>query len=713
MLRRSEERLRLVQETTGLAHFETSPAAISKLSDEFLKQSGLPDTTRSITFPEWLEVVHPEDRERLRNTVATGLKSDEIVESEFRIVRPDTGEVRWLFSRTRMERDAQGLAIRGVGAHLDITERKRAESALRESEERFRLAAEAAGFGVWDYDAQSDERQWSDRLREVFGLTAETPATLNAAIACVHPDDRAGLLGQLAKLRDGPAFGRFETSLRIRRAGDGEERWVALNGWKTVRAISDSVRIILIVRDITAEKTAEERVRWSANHDQLTSLANRALFHDRLEHAATAASRAGGRFGLLLLDMDEFKQINDTLGHDAGDELLKRFADRLRSVVRKDDTVARFGGDEFAVVLPRLESAAALESLSKAILERLREPFVHGGRLLDCRVSMGASVFPEHGTTPEELLKNADIALYAAKSRGRAMLQFFEPQMRHEMVRRSTMVAKARAALTDDRIRPFYQPKLNLVTGTLDGFEALLRCRSPGGRIEQPQALEAAFEDLDVAAAISDRMIERAIADMQRWLERGVEFGHVAVNASAAEFRRDNFAERVLDSLAQAGIATRHFQLEVTETVFLGRGAEYVHRALALLSKAGVRIALDDFGTGYASLRHLKQFPVDIIKIDRSFVRDMHADAGDEAIVRAVINLGKSLGISVVAEGIETRAQADRLVELACDVGQGFLYSRAVAARQVPGLVERFSGHRSSAAIRAARSGLRLVSGIR
>jgi EAL domain-containing protein (putative c-di-GMP-specific phosphodiesterase class I) len=316
-------------------------------------------------------------------------------------------------------------------------------------------------------------------------------------------------------------------------------------------------------------------------------------------------------------------------------------------------------------------------------------------------------VFPRHGRTSDELLKNADVALYASKAGGRGMASLFEPHMRDDVERRTSMVQLARDAVRDDRIVPYYQPKLDLETRSIVGFEALLRWRTPRGRIGLPASLEAAFEDLDVAAAISDRMIERVIADMRSWLDRGIDFRHVAVNAAAAEFRRDNFAERLLEQLQRAGIPTRCFQVEVTETVFLGRGAEYVHRALALLNLRGIKIALDDFGTGYASLRHLKQFPVDIIKIDQSFVRDMVDDPGDEAIINAVINLGRSLGIKLVAEGIESEEQARRLHGLKCDFGQGFLFSKAVPAARVPSLVERWQGQAKVAA-RHSRA-LRLV----
>jgi predicted signal transduction protein with EAL and GGDEF domain len=328
--------------------------------------------------------------------------------------------------------------------------------------------------------------------------------------------------------------------------------------------------------------------------------------------------------------------------------------------MRSDEVVARLGGDEFAIVIPRLRSEEQLVDLSNSIIDRLREPMVYKGQILDCRVSIGVCIYPIHGSTGEDLLKSADVALDASKSSGRATTTLFRTELHEDIQRANAMVLKAHSAIQDDRIVPYYQPKIDLRSGAVVGFEALLRWRDAQGRIQTPSAIASAFDDLDMAAAISDRMAARTIADMRHWLNRGIKFEHVAINASAAEFRRDDFAERLLERLEKADIATRHFQLEVTETVFLGRGADYVHRALALLSSSGVKIALDDFGTGYASLRHLKEFPVDTIKIDKSFVRDMEADREDEEIIRAVLNLGGNLGIRVVAEGIETRKQVPR-----------------------------------------------------
>ena len=451
-------------------------------------------------------------------------------------------------------------------------------------------------------------------------------------------------------------------------------------------------KLVCISRDVTNQKFAEEQIRWAADHDPLTKLPNRALFQEMLEQEIGKVEVTGGSFALLLLDLDDFKRVNDTLGHDTGDALLRTFAIRLREATRWDDFLARLGGDEFAVLLRGVREREELKTAVAAIFEKLKEPCIHEGRMLDCHTSIGASLFPAQASGRAELMKTADVALYAAKDAGRGTLRIFEPAMRAEMQRRNSMLSIARDAIDKDRIVPFYQPKIDLRTGRLYGFEALLRWQHPEKGMQTPDTIEAAFKDLSLAAEISDRMIERVIKDMRGWLDQGLKFGHVAVNAAAAEFRRGDFAERLLEQMHAASIPADCIQLEVTETVFLGRGAEYVERALKTLSSEGVQVALDDFGTGYASLSHLKQFPVNIIKIDRSFIRDLHEDPEDEAIVRAVISLGQSLDIGIVAEGIETFAQSAYLRKFNCHYGQGFLFGAAAPAAQVSAIIDKFSG---------------------
>jgi len=703
-LRRSEERLRLVQDVTGLADFEAGPDGVAHCSRRLIEQVGLPAETATLTFEDWMKVIHSDDRDRWFAGIVDALDRDDAYSSEFRIVRPDNGEVRWILSHTKVERDMNGNATRTVGAQLDITGRKRAEEALRESEERFRLAAEATGLGVWDYDPVTGKRDWSDRLCEIFGFDPAQDPSLHLASERVHPDDRPRFVEILNDMRDEPESVRIAYTFRISRASDGAERWLTMNGWKGARTESES-RVILTVRDVTEERTAEERIRWNASHDGLTQLANRVSFQEQLDLAVRKAKKTGQSFGLLMIDLDHFKQINDALGHQAGDRLLQNFADRLRATVRAGDTVARLGGDEFAVLVGHLDSAQRLAELSRSIHERLREPFIQQGRVLDCRVSIGAAVYPDHGKTPKDLMVSADMALYAAKAEGRSKTIEYRPHLRDEVQRFAAMVGTAREAIQDDRIAPYYQPKLNLNDGSIVGFEALLRWRDKSDGVHLPAGIAAAFEEHEVAAEISERIIGQSISDMRRWLEQGVPFGHVAVNASAAEFRRDDFAERVLESLHKADIPPSCFQLEVTETVFLGRGSEFVQRALSVLHQTGVRIALDDFGTGYASLRHLKEFPVDTVKIDCSFVRDMEEDPNDEAIIKAVINLGKNLGIKVVAEGIERMSQAQRLIELGCDYGQGFLFSEAIPAERIPALVSSFGTKNAETELKLASAG--------
>jgi diguanylate cyclase (GGDEF)-like protein len=436
--------------------------------------------------------------------------------------------------------------------------------------------------------------------------------------------------------------------------------------------------------------TAEAQAAHLAFHDSLTGLPNRALFQRRLDDMASAAG-AGGGFALVLLDVDDFKLINDTLGHDAGDAVLIAFAERLRMAVRSTDLVARLGGDEFAVLLSCGNGPPELESFSAKLLELLDAPCEHRGKMIACHASIGASLSGD-GEAPSDVLKHADLALYETKASGRGGYRLYKPEMWANMLRRGEMLSLASVALKGDFVEPYYQPKIDLVSGAVVGFEALLRCCLPNGEPQGPGIIAAAFDDAGLALALSDRMVDGVIRDIEQWRSAGLRFGHVAINAALAELHRGDFAHRLLDKLERAGIPPDCVQVEVTESVLLGRGIEHVEQTFNQLAQAGVRLALDDFGTGFASLTHLKRFPIEIIKIDRSFVRDLQIDAEDGAIVDALIRLGRALGIEVVAEGIETAAQRDFLAALGCRVGQGFLFGSAVPARDIITLLEGKSG---------------------
>jgi diguanylate cyclase (GGDEF)-like protein/PAS domain S-box-containing protein len=462
----------------------------------------------------------------------------------------------------------------------------------------------------------------------------------------------------------------------------GSELWydVIIN-----RIADGSGRLMIVARDITRQKETERRAVWTAQHDVLTGLPNRALLQQRLDALLAGAAPAA----LLIVDIDNFKSINDTLGHDGGDAFLCHFAGRLREAVGEGGMVARTGGDEFTVILGDVagttpaDAEQAAASVAERIFAALREPFAHESRQLDCGASIGASLIPRDGQTRSQAMKSADVALYAAKSAGRAQWRLFEPAMMIAVERHQAMIAAARFALRHDTIEPHYQPKVSLIDGRITGFEALLRWRDQDGMLRGPDALHAAFEDRLLGGPLADRMLDRILTDVQRWLRSGVDFGHVAINVAASDFRRRDFAEALLERLRALAVPPARIQIDVTETVFLEQGGDGVEAALLRLSAAGIRIALDDFGTGYASLSHLKQFPVDVLKIDRSFVDRIGNSPDAAAISAAVINLGHCLGLEVVAEGIETEAQARQLARMGCDTGQGYLYAKAMTANAV------------------------------
>jgi diguanylate cyclase (GGDEF)-like protein/PAS domain S-box-containing protein len=496
-----------------------------------------------------------------------------------------------------------------------------------------------------------------------------------AWLSLLHPSDReAGEQALREVARDGSA------NLTTRHIdAEGCTRWFDV----IANRISDeSGRIIVVARDITHQKHSEEQALWMARHDPLTGLSNRGVLQDRLDAILSGdASEASG--ALLILDIDNFKAINDTLGHDAGDRMLATFAERLLAAGDAVRLVARLGGDEFAILVAAGSDGEVWETGNR-IFASLGDPFEYQGRLLACGASIGASRLWQDGANRSEIMKAADIALYAAKTAGRGQLKLFEPAMKAEVEHRETMLATARAAVTEDRVLPYFQPKVSLATGRIVGFEALLRWSDRAGRVNGAEEIRPAFDDPALGAALSERMIARTLTQIQRWLVDEVPFGHVAINLTAADFRREGFAESLLARLKRADIPPACLQIEVTETVFLGRGAGYVEAVLRSLSESGVAIALDDFGTGYASLSHLSQFPIDLLKIDRTFVQQLGQSAEADAISSAVINLGHCLGMEIVAEGVETAAQESKLISLGCDVGQGFLYAMALPAEDVP-----------------------------
>ncbi|SDE71588.1 PAS domain S-box-containing protein/diguanylate cyclase (GGDEF) domain-containing protein [Sphingomonas carotinifaciens] len=631
----------------------------------------------------WLDAVHPDDVGRAVAAWHAAIASAQPVDVEYRLRTP--AGYRWFRSRAAARLDDLGRVVRWYGTLEDIDDRTLAQEALRASEERFRLAAQAAGLGIWDYDAVRDRREWSPEFKAMLGLSPDAAPEVATALALVVPEDRHLLSALVEAVRAGDSAYRFDVTLRIRRADTGEERWMRTDGWRIQAPSGTLARVLVTVRDVTEERTAEDRIRWTANHDALTGLPNRAHFTMHLDAAIERARASGRRLALALFDVDHLKETNDTIGHDAGDRLLSTFAARLARALGDDAVLGRLGGDEFAAFIPLApdQDVDTVGDTVRAALRALHEPFAHDNHILDCQATAGASLYPRDGGDTADLLKAADIALYAGKARHRGTLSLFRPEMRAHLQRRASMLGIARAAVRDARILPFYQPKVSLHDGRITGFEALLRWHHGHHGIQAPETIAAAFEDFDLAPALGERMLDGVIADIRQWLAAGLDPGRIAVNLSPAEFRHDNLVQRIMDRLHHAGIPPERLELEVTETVFLGRGAEAVGTMLEAFHAGGIRIALDDFGTGYASLTHLKDFPVDVIKIDRSFVGNLCAGSGDAAIVDAIVGLGRRLGMEVVAEGVETQAQADYLRAQHCPSAQGFLFGMPMTAAAV------------------------------
>ncbi|HXZ48557.1 MAG TPA: EAL domain-containing protein [Usitatibacter sp.] len=572
-----------------------------------------------------------------------------------------------------------------IGVAGDITLRKRTERQMARAKERLDLALSGSRLALWDWDLRNDKVYFNESWSALLGEEPrELTCTGREVASWVHAEDREIFAAAVGNAAKGVSEG-IDCEYRVANS-EGGWTWIHSRGKVTQRDDSGRARRMTgTSTDVTKRKLAEERAEYLATRDPLTGLPNRAVLHDRLEQAVFNAARNQAGFAFMFIDLDRFKTINDSLGHQAGDELLKGVAARLTACVRAHDTVARLGGDEFAVILEGLRDRhhEGAQHVAEKMIAAMAAPMMVGSQPLSTSCSIGIGLYPADGRDGATLMKSADVAMYYAKEKGRNNYQFFSPGMNARAQERLSLESFLRLALKRGELALHYQPRVRIDTGELVAVEALIRWQHPRRGLLEPAEFIDVAEDSGLIVPIGEWALAEACARAREW-RRSVRPGlRVAVNLSVGQVRDGaRFYAAVERALASAGVEPAALELELTESHLMQNIPENA-QLLNRLGALGVGISIDDFGTGYSSLSYLKKLPVDSIKIDSSFVRDMAEDPNDEAIIKAILAMAHSLKLSVVAEGVETRAQLEALRALGCDEYQGFHESPALAPAEL------------------------------
>ena len=576
-------------------------------------------------------------------------------------------------SLIKHHRDARGIATLAAELQRRESTIQLQAGALARSKVLFNKASKLTKSGAWEWDLSTDELVWTEGMYALHEMPIDVPVTWQQARMFYGEQARLELERLYAKsTRECRGF-TFEEEIITAK---GNRRWVLLSvevdceGDKVVRRYG-------VKKDITEQKALWDRLRYLAERDPLTGLCNRSVLQEKV--SGTHGVHNGVKLALLLIDMDGFKFINDNLGHVVGDECLKQVASRLTRICRSAEIIARLGGDEFGVLI-KLDSRTSVEAVALRVLSGLRRPVRWRGQTFQLSASVGIAT-AEISESRGDLFKEADLALHAAKAAGRNTFCTFTSDLKKGADARFEIIANIATALKKRQLELFYQPKVTLLDDNLSGFEALLRWRKPGGEIVAPGAFEAALADPELSVEIGEWVVGEVLDQAEAWSRAGLNFGHIAINLNSSQLHNTTFATGLIDEIKRRGLRPEMIEVEVTEGVFLRQESGVAARILQTLRDAGLRIALDDFGTGYASLVHLRTYPVDVIKIDRSFTQRFLTSVHDHAIVQSTLFLARHLGMHVVAEGIELADQSEFLSALGCKYGQGFLFSEPLNAK--------------------------------
>jgi diguanylate cyclase (GGDEF)-like protein/PAS domain S-box-containing protein len=676
-LRESEERLRLALDAAEMGSWELDTATRRLLrvgrADQIF---GITPEVFSGTWEAFLDQVHEDDRTLVSGEVNRVLKETTLCQIEFRSVRPG-GCVRWLKVQGKMFPATGGGAKRIVGVVQDVTERRKAEERLRQAA----TVLEATADGILILDDQLRVITANQGYCDMIGyaeqeLLGSRPHLLTSEAL---PPDTLQAFSQALTER-----GRWRSEIHGRRKS-GEELPVLTNIVAVAGGRDRLTHYVAVFTDMTAVRKAEDELQRLAHYDPVTELPNRLLAVDRLEQALERAARRGGRVALLFVDLDHFKRINDTLGHDIGDQLLRAIAQRMRACVRGEDTVARFGGDEFLVVLEDVERSEHVGRIAGKLLYAIAQPTWLAGTEVAISGSIGISFSPDDGSSREDLIRAADTAMYVAKEMGRQSYSFHTPEMTTTAKRHMALDQDLRRAVQRGELTLHYQPEISMRTGDIIGVEALIRWQHAAKGLLGADEVIPTAEKSGLILEMGQWTLREALRQAKEWQASGLSPLRIAVNVSALQVQRGRLLHAVTQALEETGLLPRQLEIEITESTLQSEPDCLV--ALQALKRLGVTLTIDDFGTGYSCLSSLKTLPIDRLKIDRVFVRDVPYDQNDVAIVEAIIAMAHKLDLRVVAEGVETAAQEEFLRARGCDAAQGYLYARPMAAAPMADLL--------------------------
>ena len=682
-----EERFRQIAENVREVFF-----VISAKTDEILYISPTYETVwgRSCQSlyedpQSWLFAIHPEDSFKAIATIETQFRTGDDFEEEYRIIRPDES-ICWVRVRAFPVRDVMGKVNRFVGIAEDITKRREAEEALRKSEEQFRLTFEMAPIGMAISTLKGKFTKVNQALCDALGYSQAELLELSFA-EISHPDDWEIHHNLEQKLIDGK-----ESNFQI------EKRFIAKNG----RVVDTLLKVLVVfdanrkplhfnnqIVDITERKHMEQQLIHDALHDALTGLPNRALFMDRLEQQLKRSQRQRGYlFAVLFLDLDRFKVVNDSVGHLVGDKLLIEIGRRLEKSIAPTDTVARLGGDEFTILLEDISSKSQAILVAESIYQTLTFPFHIQGYELFTSASIGIALSDQGYEKPEDILRDADLTMYSAKEQGKARYEIFDYSLRDRALQRLELETDLRRALDRGEFEVYYQPITSLPLGTLAGFEALARWNHPLKGAIGPADFIPVCEETGLIIPLGNWLLQEACKTARNWHLKYPKQPPIkmSVNLSAQQFREPQLVEDVKRILAETNLAGKFLKLEITESILIDN-LETVTEIILQLREQEIQFSIDDFGTGYSSLSYLHRFPVNTIKIDRSFVSQMQAEGENFAIVKAIVTLAHMLNMDVIAEGIETTCQLAQLKLLQCEYGQGFFFSKPLCRDQAEAFI--------------------------